>query len=203
MTIVRKGRVRYENASACMHLLVWADQPLITLVAFTYNDERVDLCAVAEAATSVAVEQLKRAGGITYTPDRTSHYSHARSDACTLLDTAALSRFPGLNSSDRSPEFANWSCSWGTKDELRGINLHLRLDEPVHEKFYGTPTTIAGKTAFLSNDADSCTIHVVHRSTPTATEMYELTVEASLPAEELRTLATDLATTVEEKLPET
>ncbi len=203
LTIVRKGRIRYENASACRNLLVWADQPRISLTTFTYSDEKVDLCAVAEAATSAAVAQLKRAGGITYTPDRTSGYSHARSDACTLLDTAVLSRFPGLNSNDRSPEFANWSCFWGTKDDLRRVALHLRLDEPVRGDYNGTPTTIAGKTAFLSSDAGSCTIHVVHRSTPTATEMFQLEVEGTLPADGLCTLATELATTVEEKLPET
>lgn len=88
------------------------------------------------------------------------------------------------------------------KDELRGVDLHLRLDEPVHGDYYGTPTTIAGKTAFLSSDTGSGTIHVVHRSTPAATEMFELTVEGTLPPDGLRALATELATTVGERLPE-
>ncbi len=158
-----EGRVRFEGTTACQRHILRADQPRITLKTFTYGDEEVDLCAVTAAATLSAEERLKQSGGITYVPHRTSGYSHARSDACTILDTAALSRFPGLNAMDRSPGFANWSCFWGSRDPLRQVDLHLRLDTPVHGD-YGIPTdNIAGKSAFLdSKKGSSLTIRVVH-----------------------------------------
>ncbi|MGH3932322.1 MAG: protein kinase domain-containing protein [Pseudonocardiaceae bacterium] len=206
-TVVRSGMVDYWGTDqACRHYLVLAaDQPKIIIYALTYNDETTDLCAVAEAATTAALEALNRGGGITYTPDRTAIYSHAGSDACSLLDNSTLTTVPGLDP-DQSPDYANWSCHWDTKDREHGVSLHLRLEAiPLSEYFSEElqPVTIAGKQAFFDGRKEKrCDVQVVHRSTPTTAEILELQVEAPLAADELCALATNLATTAEKYLPE-
>ncbi|MGH3914146.1 MAG: serine/threonine-protein kinase [Pseudonocardiaceae bacterium] len=206
-TVVRSSIVPYWGTDqACRRYLVLdTDQPKIIIYALTYNDETTDLCAVAETATTAAIEALDRNGGITYTPDRTASYSHAGSDACSLLDNSALMTIPGLDP-DQSPHYANWTCQWDTKDKDHGVSLHLRLEAIPLSDFFSEelqPVTIAEKQAFVDGREEKrCNIHVVHRSTPTVAEILELQVNAPLAADELCALATNLATTAEKYLPE-
>ncbi len=80
------------------------------------------------------------------------------------------------------------------------------LEEPGHDGDDGDRRTLAGKLATLSGNPDDCTADVVHWRDPTdtrATEMFRLGVEAPLPTAELCDLAADLATAVEQRLPDT
>jgi hypothetical protein len=202
-TLVRAGTVPYWGTEACRNRLVLgADQPMITINTLT-QDGPVDLCAVTEAATTAAIEALDRDGGIKYSPERTALYSYAHIDACALLDNAILATVPGLKPNGRSPGYGNWACHWHTKDENHRLSLLLRLEEAILPDFYEDlqNATIAGKQAFLDeSEPQRCDAHVVHRSTPTATEMLEIQVEAPLASDELCTLATSLATTAEKQL---
>ncbi|MGH3939572.1 MAG: protein kinase domain-containing protein [Pseudonocardiaceae bacterium] len=107
--IVRSSSVQYWGAKrACRSYLVPAlGQPVIAIYVLTYGDNLVDLCAMVEAATTTAIEALKRNGGIAYSSDRTSVYSHASSDACAILNRTALEMVPALNLDNQLPGFAD------------------------------------------------------------------------------------------------
>lgn len=205
LTIVRKGVVRGEFVTSCQNVLVLADRTRIYIDA---SGPAPDLCAVTEVGTATAVNALAR-DGISYRPDRTSGWLIAGSDACAVLDRAALSRVAGLDSNIRFPGFANWSCIWGaaSKGSPR-VELWFRLDG-ASVGDYGDPTTIAGRRAWLHaragvNNPERCTAYVVHRPAPSATvatEMFEISVDAPGSRADVCARATELAAAIDAKLP--
>ncbi len=205
LTIVRQGTASGDFLTSCRNILVLADRTQIYIDA---SGPAPDLCAVVEVGTVAAVNALTR-DGISYQPDRISRMLIAGSDACAMLDATALSRVAGLASNILFPGFANWSCEWGAAGEgSPGVYLTFLLDDASVED-YGEPTTIAGKRAWLQtvegiNNPQQCRAYVVHRPAPSATaasEMFKIEVDAPVPPEDLCALATELATTIEAKLP--
>ncbi|MGH3940812.1 MAG: protein kinase domain-containing protein [Pseudonocardiaceae bacterium] len=206
-TVVPSGMVDYWGTkNACRtYIVLTPDQPKIIVYALTYDDnEASNVCPVAEVATTAVIEALNQNGGITYTPDRTTSYSHAGSDACALLDDSALTAVPGLDP-DPYPDYANWICRWGMEGEEDGLSVNFRLEKTVDSSFFKElqTITIAGKQAFLDRKKDDrCDIHVVHRFNVGAIEILELQLEAPLAIDEVCSLVTNLATAAEKHLPD-
>lgn len=87
------------------------------------------------------------------------------------------------------------------------MSLYFRLESATLSGYYTKglqEVTVAGKRAFLDRNEEEkvCNAEVVHRSTPSATEMLEIDIELDLSPDELCTLATNLATIAEKYLPE-
>ncbi len=207
LTIVRKGTTVGTFMTYCRNVLLLADRTRIYIEV--YGPAPVDLCAVAEVGTVVAVNVLAR-DGISYRPDRTSGWLLAGSNACEVLDPAARSKVPSLNSTIRFPGFANWSCTWGaTSTSSPQVRLGFRLDDRIYEDEYGDPTTIAGRRAWLrtvpgNNNPQRCSAFVVHRPAPSATapnEIIEIKVDAPGSSADLCARATELATAAVSNLP--
>lgn len=208
LTIVRQGLSQGDFAPYCQNVLVLADRTRIEVYA---NGPASDLCAITEVGTATAVNKLAR-DGISYRPGRNSGVLIAGSDACALLDRAALTKVPGLDPNIRFPGFANWSCTWGASSKgSPHVSLLFRLGgvSADYADNYGDPTTIAGRRAWLhtfagSNNPQRCDAYVVHRLAPSATaadEMFEIDVDAPGFREDLCARATELATAVDAKLP--
>lgn len=78
-TVVRSGIVPYWGTQTCQqYLFLTPDQPMIVIYALTYDDEAIDSCAIAEAATTAAIDALTR-------------------DACSLLDDMTLATVRDLD----------------------------------------------------------------------------------------------------------
>ncbi len=205
LTIVRQGSLPGDFVTRCQNVLVLADRTRISIFA---TGPAPDLCAVTEVATVTAVNALAR-DGISYRPGRTSGSLIAGSDACAVLDTTALRRVAGLDSTIRFPGFANWSCTWGasSKGSPQIYLLFRRDDASVAD--YGDPTTIAGRRGWLhifpgTNNPQRCNAYVVHQPAPSATaatEMFQIGVDAPGPREDLCARATELAIAIEATLP--
>jgi eukaryotic-like serine/threonine-protein kinase len=206
LTIIREGTVSGTFETNCGNTLVLADRTQIFIEAY---GPVPDLCAVAEVGTAVAVNALAR-NGISYRPDRTSGWLLANSNACEVLDPAARSKVPGLDSTIRFPGFANWSCTWGASSNgSPRVSVGFRLDDRIYEDEYGDPTIIAGRRAWLhthagDNNPQQCMAFVVHRLAPSATaptEIIQVTVDAPGSREDLCARATELATAAVANLP--
>ncbi|MDQ4020184.1 MAG: hypothetical protein M3257_00770 [Actinomycetota bacterium] len=79
---------------------------------------------------------------------------------------------------------------------LKGCDADILIREE------GERTTIAEHDAFLDrSNEESCVVYVVHRSALAVAEMFHVTVEGPLAAEQRCNLAADLATVVEESCP--
>ncbi len=208
LTIVRNGSVTGDFVIRCQNVLVLADRTRIYITAERPESLPDDLCAVTEVGTVTAVNALAR-DGISYRPGRTSGLLIAGSDACAVLDTTALRRVAGLDSTIRFPGFANWSCTWGPSSKgSPQVYLSFRIDD-ANVDDYGDPATIAGRRAWLhtragNNNPQQCKAYVVHRLAPsatTATEMFHIDVDAPASREDLCARATELAIAIEAILP--
>lgn len=206
LTIVRQGNVPGDfYASACQNVLVLTDRTQIYILA---SGPTPDPCAVAEVGTAIAVNALAR-DGISYRPDRGSLF--AGSDACAVLDGAALSRIAGLDSNIRSPGFANWSCTWGTSSTGSPrvfLLLQLSVAEPG-SKDEPPAKIIADRRVWLdtasgNNNPEKCAAFVEYRparSATAVTEMVRIDVDAPVPADDLCAHVTELVKAAVAKLP--
>jgi hypothetical protein len=182
------------------------DQPVIEFEARSTDKTPIDLCGVNEVATQAAITALVRNGGIKYPEGRTASFTHAQSDACALLDSATLSKVPGLDPDSAEPGYANWTCTWSGSDGDAEVTLELMLQEPDFDGYDDAVDEDAdGKRAYVSGDSDSCSADVVHRPSPgprQATEVLHIGVEApQSSSQQLCTLVTQLATAAEQQLP--
>lgn len=181
------------------------DQPVVAIEALNYDEQLIDLCAVSDAAVKGAISRLILIHNrrIPYTEDRTENYSHARADACELLDSTALSKVPGLNLYNVEPGYGHWSCTWRGSDDRAEVTLGLSLKDTTFDDHGADGVTINGKSAQVSNTGDYCDADVAHRHSPGRdqdTEMLRLGVKAPRSPEELCVLVTDLASTAEKEL---
>ncbi len=190
--------VQFEGAPACESFRRQADQPSISITAFSRDDEPIDLCAITRVATATVDNLIERQRTIPYTSNRAAGYSHSDHNACDTLDNATFSKH-GLEPISRTAGFANWTCFWDMKDGTH-VAVFFRLDEVDHGTYYGERAAIAEREAFRDTRENSCGYYVVHRSGPTATEMFHVTVEGPLSAERRCVVAADLATAVEGEL---
>lgn len=116
-----------------------------------------------------------------YTPNRTSGYSHAGHNACDTLDHATFSKH-GLDPTNRTAGFANWTCFWDMEDGTQ-VGVLFGLGDLDYGDF-GERTTIAENDAFIDrSNEESCVVYVVHRSALAVAEMFHVTVEGPLAAD--------------------
>jgi hypothetical protein len=188
----------FEHSPACQSRRLPAKQPSIQITTLTHSSEPIDLCAITKSATTTVDNIIGREGSIPSTPNRTSGYSHAGHNACDTLDHATFSKH-GLDLTDRTTGFANWTCFWNMKDGTQVSVLFGLGDLDYHD--FRERTTIAEKDAFLDRSSEErCIVYVVHRSALAVAEMFHVTVEGPLAADQRCNLAVDLAPTVEKKL---
>jgi eukaryotic-like serine/threonine-protein kinase len=182
------------------------DQPRLRIVSFTYGDEIDKMCDVTQVVTSFAVRKIEQ-DGIEYRADRTSSYSLASSDACALLDPTMIEKVPDLAPDIPDPGFANWSCSWGTRDEGNRIRLRFELRKRESLDGFIGPTVVAGKEWYSQRDTEnnSCNVYVLHRpgvvATDTAEVLFVAMIGQSLDEDQRCKLADDLATAASRRLP--
>jgi hypothetical protein len=158
----------------------------------------VDLCAMADIATTSAVEALRRGPLARHKPFDPA--SLANADACALLDGAALARLPGVDATHPEIGFGNWDCRWHSTTEH--TSLHVIFDHsPPLTAADGKPTRLSGRAAFVKADDDekqSCTVKVVHRTYSDQTghpaaEIVSVTVAGERPGKEFCAMTTELA----------
>lgn len=202
-------RKELVEGKRCRNLLLpGGEEPRIYIDARTYDtDDKkpgIDLCRVADVATDTVIAGLERDKGITYTPNRTAHYSHAHADVCTLVDPATLSKVPGLDLSDPSVAYGNWSCLWEQKPDGNSVDVHVRVGDQSTIDSYAAhrdETTIAGKKVLIARDGQSCDIVLLHRITSAGIEILEVELTGPQMLAETRLIrATEIVAAAEENL---
>ena len=199
-SVYDKKGVDFEGAKdACQSSRVPTDQISVKITAFNRGSKPIDLCAMTRAATTTVDDIIVKNGEIPTTLNRTAGYSHASHNACDTLDHALFHKH-GLEQTYRKTGFANWTCFWDMKDGTQ-VAVFFRLDESDYGTYYGDRREKPGQDAFQdTSERNSCGFYVVHRSGPTATKMFHVTVEGPLTADRRCDLAHDFAFAVEEKL---
>ena len=189
----------------CTHRL-WVDEdkPVIAFETRIYDKNQIDICRVGRAAVMPAITELVR-NGITYKNNRTGNFTHAQSDACSLLDATALGKVPGLDPNSAEPDYGKWRCTWSGNDGRTEVTLELMLEKPGFTGYVnGVHIDVDEKRTRVSGDSTGCSADVLHRPSPgpgQATEMLRLRVEApGFAQEQLCALVTDLAVAAEKRL---
>jgi eukaryotic-like serine/threonine-protein kinase len=195
LTIVHQGIVRGTYTSLCRNMLVLADRTEVGVDAVG-GGKGFDLCKLVDVGTATAVNALAR-HGITYRPGRTASWPVTNSDACELLTPTELTTLGGVDPTIRTPGYAGWFCRWGAP--AANVQLQFRLDT-ANVLSYGTPTTIAGRRAWLQsvtpvNPHQCIAVVVSHpaRSLTDTTEMISVAVQEAQPDQELCARASNLA----------
>ncbi|AZS84618.1 caspase family protein [Streptomyces griseoviridis] len=206
VTVVRKA----EEGSACVRLLLPAhDDVTVAVLAKTDDRAPASLCAIADAATTTAVQVLNR-GKV---PARTTAFprnSLFGSDACALLDGKALAAVPGLVAGGATPQFGNWQCDYASDSGPTRVGVAFDRGDPPDARD-GTPTLIGGRHAFvLSEGNGDVMVTLPQRSYlgdqhQPVSESLVLTLAGAGTAHraETRRLATALAATATSHLPPT
>lgn len=202
LTLVRKGIAQGIYILLCENMLLLADRTEVAIQA--YGGQGFDRCKLTEVGTATAVNALAQ-HGITYRPGRTAAWPITNSDACELLTPTELTTLGGVDPTIRMPGYANWWCGWGPS----AANVQLRfLLDPAYVLNWGTPTTIAGRRAWLRSVAyinpHQCVAVVVShpaRSLTDTTEMVQVTVQEAQPDQKLCTSASDLAAAAVTRVP--
>ncbi|MGH4024212.1 MAG: toll/interleukin-1 receptor domain-containing protein [Pseudonocardiaceae bacterium] len=203
---MRKGKEVYpSDRRECTYRLWLAeDQPVIAFETRSYGEKNPsDPCQVSDTAARNAVTVLAQKG-IPSKGNRTGNFTHAQSDACSLLDATDLRNVSGLDPDSAEPEWGRWRCAWSGNDGRTKVTLELLLEEPGLTE-YDDSAGADGKDVQASCTPEECTVNVVHRTFPgQATEMLRLQVRTTPNPypERLRILATDLARTAEKRLPD-
>ncbi|WP_030684858.1 serine/threonine-protein kinase [Streptomyces sp. NRRL B-1347] len=159
------------------------------------------LCAMADAATRVAVRRLND-GPLARRPEAAPG-SLVHEDACALLDARALEAIPGVDARDPDVGFGNWDCEWASTTS--DLWLELRFDQgPSPDAGDGTLTRVGGRRAVVEPGAEgprTCRVRVVHRAHGgggdgdggRAVETLNVTVGGDPSQDRLRRLALRLA----------
>ncbi|KOX20157.1 hypothetical protein ADK67_31735 [Saccharothrix sp. NRRL B-16348] len=185
---------------------VMVDDDYAVRVTAKLGNPPLDLCAVADVATSTVLEVL-RSGMI---PRRATPFppgSLAHVDACALLDDEALATLPSVNRTSAVNVFGNWSCKW--LSTIGGPAVSLRYDQhSAQEEIKGELVKLDGRNAYVQLDTDSsksCTVSVPHLPPNLPQQAYidvvELTVKGDRPGIEYCPPAKRLATAAAGKLP--
>ncbi|MEI5100441.1 protein kinase [Streptomyces sp. PmtG] len=193
VTVVKEA----DDSDACVRTMVPATDPGVDVsVAAKQDDGAAPLCAMADAATRVAVRRLND-GPIGRRPDP-PRGSLIREDACALLHAKDLEAIPGIDAGDPDVGFGNWDCEWASTTS--DLWLELRFDQgPPPDASDGTLTRVAGRRAVVEPDAEgpgTCRVRVVHRDPggDRAAETLNITVGGTPSHPRLRHLALTLAT---------
>ena len=157
------------DGDRCEHLLLFEDGGIVGITAqLAGPGTAADVCAIADAATTFAVQTIADRGVGTRPPlDATSPL--AAVDACTLiapgdLAVVPLGDSPPLGDSALpEPEYGNWGCIWSPvgSDHLVRIDFYRRY--PLDESD-GTTTGFGGRPgAYRYEPGQYCLAHVTQR----------------------------------------
>ncbi|MFD9891425.1 serine/threonine-protein kinase [Amycolatopsis sp. NPDC059027] len=154
-----------EDGKCVRRILVSAEHEVEVSAELDDPPPAVDLCAIADVATSAATERLHR--GTLDRRDRPfAEGSLAMTDACALPTGDALSRLPGVNAHRPKPGFGNWECRWDST--LKKATLHILYDQHHSPNAAdGRPIRLAGHDAFVEPGdygPRSCVVRTVHRA---------------------------------------
>ncbi|MFB9659933.1 protein kinase [Glycomyces mayteni] len=208
------GVIRYEGDHAgCKRNLVLPDgRDIVSIEATQDESGDADLCAIADTAVEGALAVLAE-GEVprrAQSPDPASTYYL---DACDLLDNEALERFPGVNAHAPYRAFGDWRCDWYSTTSADEVHVSFDFNEPPTAEEYDL-IDLAGRTAVVRGDdwgEHSCLVTVVHRQYPsvdgdgsTVAENVRVQVfgDETAAQDDLCDLATDLARSVAEALPD-
>ncbi|MGH3719217.1 MAG: serine/threonine-protein kinase [Pseudonocardiaceae bacterium] len=196
-----------RNGDHCDRIVPLADQNRVSITAtHDHGPDSADLCAMATVATESAVAVLGK-GPIPRRSVPPDAASLAWVNACTLLDTTALSGILGAGASPAEAGFADWECRWhSTTSEL---SVHLRFDrnDPLSSAD-GRATTLSDHDAYITEEADEpdCLAQVVNRKDFDANgdqvdEVLQIAVSGPRPVAQLCEPARALAAAAAAKLP--
>ena len=195
VTLKRDGR-------ACERAVLTADGKQIRVIGKQLDEVAPDPCQMADAATDHVVGVLAD-GPVPRRSSSPAANSLARLDTCTLLDATALKRLPGVEADNRDRGFGSWTCDWSSDDGTREVEIQFSRDNSL-DADDGTPVDVAGtKSYFIADEAedDSCTVRTPHRTYTDSvgdrtTELFQLTVYAPQPTEQLCDSAREFAAVV-------
>ncbi|GHH82384.1 hypothetical protein GCM10018793_42090 [Streptomyces sulfonofaciens] len=148
----------------CDRNLRLADGNQVWIMAKQLDSPRIDPCALARAATDHAVTVLNR-GPVPRRPAPFPTGSLALLHACDLLDSAALSAFPGVGAQSQDPDFADWGCTWEDRSSRTGVHLKFDRDDDLTDD--GDPKTLGGRQAYVAPEYEgphTCVVMSVHRT---------------------------------------
>jgi hypothetical protein len=205
-TVGRVGILRQPvDGDECERTLLLADGNRVELTSVQNGEGPADLCAIADTATTSAVQVLGR-GEIPRRPTPARSLIHA--NACALLDAEPLSRYPGVDAVNPDIGFGDWSCRWHSTTTPGSLLVRFDRNQPLNAED-GRPVRVADRPAFLEHDADeeSCTVKVVHRDyvdgdSQPMVELLLVVVTGPQPPEPRCALATALAEPAAAALPE-
>jgi hypothetical protein len=201
LTIIREPGA----PDVCERRVVFPDGNVVDLQAQLYDQGAADLCAIADAGTSFALDTITQQGIGTRTPlDATS--TLAGVDACSLLTQSDLTTVHRGEATTAEAEFGHWGCIWRPAtantvrmDYYRGYQLDPASDGPL--------AVFAGKNgATWYEPGRYCLSQIVQRDfTPSdgipRSDLVRIFVFGADPEDVLCTYATQLAGTVAPKLP--
>ncbi|MFF7749090.1 hypothetical protein ACFZCP_07500 [Streptomyces sp. NPDC007971] len=134
-----------RDGDECLRFITTSDSKQIVVNGKREDAGGPDPCALSDAAVDHAVTVLDQ-GPV---PRRSAAWpadSLGRLDACTLLGPKALKRVPGLRPEPTDRGFANWTCSWASRDgEHAYAQLQFTQDNDLSDN--GRPARIAGTTS--------------------------------------------------------
>lgn len=167
------------DGGECVRTLTLADGYRVRLTSHQIDKGQADLCAIADTATDYAVGRLSGGQQIPRRPVPAPS-SLIHSDACALLDTEALARYPGVDAVHPDTGFARWSCRWHSTTTPGSLLVRFDRNRPLNADA-GTPVMVAGRQAFVdaNSDQDTCQVDVVdHQYSDTGSPIVELLVVA-------------------------
>jgi hypothetical protein len=196
-----------EKSGECGRILPLPDGRTRVVISAEQDGEGpADLCGMAETAAVSAAEVLSR-GEIPRRPVP-EPASLINLDACALLDSDALSRFPGVDAIHPQVGFGNWTCRWNSTTSPASLRLIFERNQPLNAGD-GRPTELAGRQAFVAPEGygdASCEVSIVYRGYAgeqgkPMVELLAVVVNGPQPTDQLCRLATDLAEPAAAKLP--
>ncbi|WP_405616042.1 protein kinase domain-containing protein [Streptomyces sp. NBC_00076] len=195
VTLKRDGR-------ACERAVLTADGKQIRVIGKQFDEAAPDPCQMADAATDHVVGVLAD-GPVPRRSSPPAANSLARLDTCALLDATELKRLPGVEADNRDRGFGSWACDWSSDDGTREVEIQFSQDNSL-DSDDGTPVNVAGTKSYsIADEAedDSCTVRTPHRTYTDSvgdrtTELFQLTVYAPQPTEQLCSLAREFAAAV-------
>lgn len=206
-TVGRIGILReLADGDECDRTLLLTDGHRVEITAEQDGDGQADLCALADTATTSAVNALSRGEIPRRAALPASSLIHA--NACGLLDANALSRFPGVDALHPETGFADWECHWNSTTSAASLLVRFDRNQPLTAAD-GRPIKVAGRDAFVQPDGygdKTCQVQVVQRQytgmdTQPKLELLLVVVSGPQPSGQLCDLATKLAGPAAANLP--
>jgi hypothetical protein len=205
---VIRGTLDTANAE-CLRTIQLTDQIRVVVSAQVKSDQSsADLCALAESATTTAVDMLDKSGvpRRKTTPDP---HSLSTVDACNLLNATDLAIVPGIDATQTDAGFGDWECSWSSNSTDTTVDVRFDRNSPLTASD-GTPIQVGSRPAFVEPADDgpgTCAVEIEHRTYTDAnadqlSEIVRVAVQGGSQLQsQLCGTATQLANSAAAKLP--